>query len=164
MEGGPPSFPQGSTCPVVLRYRTGLHHSFAYRALTFCGVTFQSASTRAALARRCLQTPPCDPTTPRTQRLQASARTGFGLFPFRSPLLGESILLSLPPGTKMFQFPGFPPRTLCVQVRVTAHVGRRVAPFGYPRIKACLRLPEAFRSLLRPSSAPGAKASTMCPL
>ena len=33
-----------------------------------------------------------------------------------------------------------------------------VAPFGYPRIKAYLRLPEAFRSLSRPSSADGAKA------
>ena len=30
----------------------------------------------------------------------------FGLFPFRSPLLRESSFLSLPPGTKMFQFPG----------------------------------------------------------
>src|SRR5699024_6803950 len=30
----------------------------------------------------------------------------FGLFPFRSPLLRESIFLSLPPGTEMFQFPG----------------------------------------------------------
>jgi hypothetical protein len=30
----------------------------------------------------------------------------FGLFPFRSPLLRESLLLSIPPGTKMFQFPG----------------------------------------------------------
>ncbi len=29
----------------------------------------------------------------------------FGLFPFRSPLLGESHLLSLPAGTEMFQFP-----------------------------------------------------------
>ncbi|CAC9060675.1 Uncharacterised protein [Staphylococcus aureus] len=28
----------------------------------------------------------------------------FGLFPFRSPLLRESNFLSLPPGTKMFQF------------------------------------------------------------
>jgi hypothetical protein len=28
----------------------------------------------------------------------------FGLFPFRSPLLRESIFLSLPAGTKMFQF------------------------------------------------------------
>ena len=33
-----------------------------------------------------------------------------------------------------------------------------VSPFGYPRIKAYLRLPVAFRSLSRPSSAPGAKA------
>ena len=30
----------------------------------------------------------------------------FGLFPFRSPLLRESIFLSLPPVTKMFQFSG----------------------------------------------------------
>src|SRR5699024_6666925 len=30
----------------------------------------------------------------------------FRLIPFRSPLLGKSRLLSLPPGTEMFQFPG----------------------------------------------------------
>ena len=30
----------------------------------------------------------------------------FGLFPLRSPLLRESIFLSLPPVTKMFQFAG----------------------------------------------------------
>ncbi len=37
----------------------------------------------------------------------ASRRRRFGLRPVRSPLLGVSFLLSLPPGTKMFQFPGF---------------------------------------------------------
>ena len=42
------------------------------------------------------------PTTPRTPK-----RSGFGLFPVRSPLLGESFLFSLPTGTKMFQFPAF---------------------------------------------------------
>ncbi len=31
----------------------------------------------------------------------------FGLFPGRSPLLGESLLFSFPAGTKMFQFPAF---------------------------------------------------------
>ena len=31
----------------------------------------------------------------------------FGLFPGRSPLLGESLLFSSPAGTKMFQFPAF---------------------------------------------------------
>lgn len=32
----------------------------------------------------------------------------FRLFPFRSPLLRESLLLSFPRGTKMFQFPHLP--------------------------------------------------------
>ena len=36
----------------------------------------------------------------------------FGLFPFRSPLLRESLLLSFPPGTKMVHFPGFASRPL----------------------------------------------------
>ena len=38
-----------------------------------------------------------------------------------------------------------------------------VAPFGDPRITACSRLPGAFRSVPRPSSPLGAKASTRCP-
>ena len=37
-----------------------------------------------------------------------------------------------------------------------------VSTFGYPRIKAYLQLPVAFRSLSRPSSAPCAKAFTLC--
>ena len=39
----------------------------------------------------------------------------------------------------------------------------RVSPFGNPRIKACLQLPEAYRSLPRPSSPSSAKASPVCP-
>ena len=40
---------------------------------------------------------------------------------------------------------------------------RRVSPFGNPRISACSQLPEAYRSVLRPSSPLGAKAFTRCP-
>ena len=40
----------------------------------------------------------------------------------------------------------------------------RVSPFGNLRIKAHLRLPEAFRSLSRPSSALSAKAFPLRPL
>ena len=65
----------------------------------------------------------------------------FGLFRFRSPLLSESRLLSLPVGTEMFHFPTFPPHTLCVQVWVTGHDSCRVSPFGNPRIKARLAAP-----------------------
>ena len=42
------------------------------------------------------------PTTPSVPK-----HRWFGLFPVRSPLLGESLLFSLPTGTKMFQFPAF---------------------------------------------------------
>ena len=38
--------------------------------------------------------------------LQPQSKDWFGLFPFRSPLLGKSIFLSFPPVTKMFQFTG----------------------------------------------------------
>jgi hypothetical protein len=60
----------------------------------------------------------------------------FGLFRFRSPLLTESRLLSLPVGTEMFHFPTFPPHALCVQAWVTGHDSCRVSPFGHPRITA----------------------------
>ena len=44
---------------------------------------------------------------------------------------------------------------------VTAHYHSRVPPFGNSRIKAYLQLPQAFRSLSRPSSAISALASTL---
>ena len=50
---------------------------------------------------------------------------------------------------------------LCIQYKMP--LKRRVSPFGNPRIKKCLLLPEAYRSLPRPSSLPGAKASALCP-
>ena len=84
----------------------------------------------------------------------------FGLFRVRSPLLTESFLLSFPPGTKMFQFPGFPSHTLCVQVWIIRCYAYWVPSFGYLRISGYLLLPAAFRSLSRPSSAPRTKAST----
>ena len=43
-------------------------------------------------------------------RMVETAR--FRLFPFRSPLLGESRLISFPPGTEMFHFPGWAPSVL----------------------------------------------------
>ncbi len=88
-----------------------------------------------------------DPTTPYTQPLPGLTRIRFGLIRFRSPLLPESRLFSLPAGTEMFHFPAFPPHCLCVQQRVTTHDGGRVSPFGHPRITARLTAP---RGLSRP--------------
>src|SRR5271166_4707479 len=68
------------------------------------------------------------PATPATQRLLALTRDWFGLFPFRSPLLRESRLLSLPAGTEMFHFPALPPPALCVQAGVMGNY----AQSGFP--------------------------------
>ena len=93
------------------------------------------------------------PTTPRAPR-----RPRFGLFPFRSPLLGESLLFSFPPTTGMFRFVGF-----ASPLRGCRASARRVAPFGHLRINGRSRLPADFRGLPRPSSPPGAKASSVRP-
>ena len=94
------------------------------------------------------------PTTP-----QAPERLGFGLFPVRSPLLGESLLFSLPAGTKMFQFPAF----ASLNLKDSRPSAGWVVPFGNPRINGHLHLPAAYRSLSRPSSPPRAKASALRP-
>ena len=94
---------------------------FVYGAVTRCGAPFQNASTTHQLDNSV--TAPVlrlsSPTTPKWQRHQALTSFRFGLIPFRSPLLRESLLLSFPAGTEMFQFPQFPLPVLCVQTGVT---------------------------------------------
>ena len=66
------------------------------------------------------------------------------------------MLISCPRGTEMFQFPRCAPHPPMCSEEGDGTPSRRVAPFGDPRIKACVRLPEAYRSLPRPSSAQSA--------
>ena len=73
--------------------------------------------------------------------------TQFRLCPVRSPLLRASLLLSFPPGTEMFQFPGLALSNLCIQLEVTGHDPSRVSPFGNLRIKACLAAPRSISQL-----------------
>jgi hypothetical protein len=51
-------------------------------------------------------------------------------------------LFSLPPGTEMFQFPGFPVPALCIQTGLTGHDPSRVSPFGDPWIDGWLTPPQ----------------------
>ena len=104
------------------------------------------------------------PATPNMQRLPAITHARFSLFRVRSPLLTESRLFSLPVGTEMFHFPTFPLPALYIQAGVTRSA-RRLAGFPHSEIlgsKLCYQLPEAYRRFIRPSSAPDAKASTVC--
>ena len=90
------------------------------------------------------------------QPLQRRNAPGLGSSPFDRHYSGNRYFLSLPPGTEMFQFPGFAP-----PIGGARPSAVRVAPFGHRRINTCLQFPDAFRSLPRPSSPPEAKASTV---
>ncbi len=52
--------------------------------------------------------PETGPTTPDEQRRQPITSIQFRLFPVRSPLLGESRLISIPRATEMFHFARLP--------------------------------------------------------
>ncbi len=64
----------------------------------------------------------------------------------------------------MFQFASFSFLHLFIQCKITEYELSWVVPFGDLRIKAYLRLPEAYRSLPRPSSPVSAKSSIINPL
>ena len=128
---------------MLLGILSGSRADFAYGGVTLCADAFQASSATQAISYFLpdQQLWLSGPTTPTTQRLPALTRDWFGLFPFRSPLLRESRLLSLPAGTEMFHFPALPPTTLCIQAGATAHDDGRVSPFGNPRITARLPAP-----------------------
>ena len=64
-----------------------------------------------------------------------------GLIHFRSPLLAESPLMSVPPGTEMFQFPGFASCTYVFNARYPIGVG---CPIRTPRDQSLLAAPPGF--------------------
>ena len=114
LEDGPPMFRQDFTCPALLVATLVPQLIFHIRGYHPLWPDFPDRSVRCA-AKSCR------------------------LFRFRSPLLSESRLISVPLGTEMFQFSRFAPLSLCIQERVT--LAGWVSPFGNPRIKACLPAP-----------------------
>ena len=120
--------------------------SFDYKAFTSFGVPFQVLRLLFNVLRR----------GPYPDLIKLNR---FGLFPFRSPLLGKSLFYFLFLRVlRCFSSPGSPPYTMCLYMDTIIWC---VPTFGYLRIKAYLRLPVAFRSLSRPSSAHSAKASSL---
>src|SRR5213079_2988064 len=128
----------------------GRPDTFTYRTITVYGAAFQQLRLATGfLTARPVSSPIHGrPTTPNTQPLPGITRARFSLDPLSlATTHGITYLFSLPAGTEMFHFPAFPPHTLCVQQRVTAHDDCRVSPFGHPRITARLTAP---RGLSRP--------------
>ena len=92
---GPGGFAQDYSCPALLRIPLG-HATLRVRGSHPLRPDFPDSSARVLCAMAWSYYPDA-----------ALLQRRFGLFPGRSPLLGESLLFSLPRGTKMFQFPRF---------------------------------------------------------
>ena len=87
----------------------------------------------------------------------------FRLFRFRSPLLTESLRFLFLGLLRCFTSPRFASPDYEFIRSIRRFYSAWVVPFGNPRIKAYLRLPVAYRNLLRPSSPLGTKAFTISP-
>ena len=153
-----------SRAPCYLGYSSRQEWHFDYGVGTLYDRPFKTVRLYHLVTLTARQNNPKSPTTPNVQRLPAITHARFSLIRFRSPLLTESRLLSLPVGTEMFHFPTFPLPALYIQAGVTGSARR---PAGFPHSdtlgsKLAYQFPEAYRRLLRPSSAPDAKASTVC--
>ena len=101
MRDGPRGFGQDYSCPALLRWRLKRDRLPVRGCHPLCrrfpdGFPFPRAPSTGA---------PTTPGRPQPPR--------FGLIPFRSPLLGESMFLSFPAGIEMFQFPALAPLAGC---------------------------------------------------
>ena len=89
---------------------------FAHGAFTLCGAAFQLAYTKEMVCnfRTRLQPSQIRSYNPVEATPASLTSLQFRLFPVRSPLLGESQLISVTRGTKMFQFSHFASKELCI--------------------------------------------------
>ena len=87
-------------------------------------------------------------------------RSGLGSFHFARRYFGNRVFFLFLRVLRCFSSPGSPHAPM-YSVHADGGLLRRVSPFRYLRINGYLLLPEAFRSLLRLSSALSAKASTL---
>ena len=122
------------------------HQAFVYRAFTVCGRPSQGVPLRSTLSLLVALLPrPC------------LDNAGLGYSAFARHYLRNHFCFLFLRVLRCFSSPRSLP------FRDGRPSACRVPPFGHPGINGCLRLRPAFRSLPRPSSPPGAKASTVCP-
>ena len=153
LDRGRPGFGQGSSCPALLRYRIMEGALLRVRDCHPLRPSCPAGSAAyALLTPRVIPMRPYNPASPR-----------FGLLRVRSPLLAESLLISVPGLLRWFTSPSVAPPDYFIHPR-GARSRARVTPFGSPRIKGHVLLPGAFRSLSRPSSPCGSTGIRHAPM
>ena len=136
-------FPPGFTCPAVLWILAVSRH-FRLRDSHLLWSAFPRRSTRWTDLDASPNPEDLRPSVWPTPRSLATT-CGISVDVFSSPYLDVSVQ-------------AVPHVLLFCSKHVAAVLPQRVSPFGNLRIDAYVPLPEAYRSLSRPSSAPDAKA------
>ena len=146
MGGGPPDFPQGFSCLVVLRI---LPAAFQFRIRGFHPLRPVFPGPFFYLPAHVMQSI----TLKRT-------RFSLGSFPFARRYSGNRCFFLFLRVLRCFSSPG----SLCMAMYLpySDYLCSRVAPFRNLRVTGYLLLTAAYRSLSRLSSAPGAKAFALC--
>ena len=146
MGGGPPDFPQGSTCLVVLWI---LPAAYGFRLRGFHPLRLAFPKPFAYPSAHFMQsvTPAC-------------THAGLGSSHFARRYSGNRSFFLFLRVLRCFSSPGSP-HTPMDSVHDDGGLLRRVPPFRHRWIKGYLLLPSAYRSLSRLSSALSAKASAL---
>src|SRR5207237_10285369 len=121
---------------------------FGYGSFTLYGAAFHKLHLTFALPHRA-------PTTP-IDKSTGLACSAFARHYLRN--LFRFLFLRL---LRCFTSPGVAMLLLCIHRSSNEHYFVQVIPFGNSRVKACLPLSVTYRSLPRPSSPIGTKASMM---
>ena len=146
MGGGPPDFPQGFSCLVVLRIPLA---DFRFRIRGFHSLWLAFPKPFCYLSSHLLRSITPEDKSP-----------GLGSFHFARHYSGNRVFFLFLRVLRCFSSPGSP----CMAIYSPYSNGgllRQVSPFRNLRVKGYLLLTAAYRSLSRLSSALSAKASTL---
>ena len=111
LRDGPRGFSRDFSCPAILR---NLFSKPIRCRLPGCHRLWPIVPDRS-ISKLVGNLPALRPNRPYNPTVHAR---WFGLFRVRSPLLAESLLFSVPPGTEMVHFPGLSSHRLCIQRRI----------------------------------------------
>ena len=162
--GGPPGFTRNSTGSVLLGNTLRRSRNVAYRTVTVYGPAFQlirlphdfvTPCQRGSTGQAVPQPPPRNP-------CRVSHVTGLACSPFAHHYSGNRFCFLFLRVLRCFTSPRYHPLPYLFRQERHPITGARFPHSETPGSQPGCRLPGEYRRLQRPSSAPGAKASTVC--
>ncbi len=133
MGDGPPRFRRGFSCPAVLRIPARVV------CISLTRLSLSLANFSKLFSYTCFFSHIASPTTLKSKLFS------LGSSRFARRYSGNRIFFLFLQLLRCFSSLRLPLNMLCIHIQVIIHYDNWVPPFGNPRIKAYLQLPEAYR-------------------